>query len=253
MNAPHYTHGRVVWRELLTGDVARAKGFYGELFGWTFQDFPMGPGEPPYPIAMLEGEGIAGLTAKPDPRMPSFWASYVSVPDVDAAARAAAARGGAVAFGPADVPEVGRIAMIMDFDQAALGLLRSSRGDLPAAQPPVGGFCWETLSSSDPGRAREFYAAVCGWTTRPSAVAASLFAAGSRPEDEVADLQAAAGRPGSWLTYVLVGDLEAVGSRAARLGAEVVGGRIEVPSVGSIAVIADPTGARFGIFEAAAR
>ncbi|MBK8261583.1 MAG: VOC family protein [Nannocystis sp.] len=249
MNLPKHTPGRVVWRELMTSDLERAKGFYGELFGWSFKNMPMGPGEPDYPIAQIGDRGVAGLTQKPDPNMPSFWASYVSVTDVDAAAKAAEAGGGAVAFGPMDVPQVGRIAMIMDFDHAALGLLHSSNGDTPPEIPQLGEFCWETLSSSDPARARRFYRDVIGWVEQPSPAGGIVFGVGPTSAEGVADLQEAIGMPAMWLTYVVVEALEAARSRAERLGGQVVAPLIEVPKVGRIAVIADPTGGHFGLFQ----
>lgn len=55
--------------------------------------------------------------------------------------------------------------------------------------------------------------------------------------------------PAMWLTYVVVEALEAARSRAERLGGQVVAPLIEVPKVGRIAVIADPTGGHFGLFQ----
>ncbi len=253
MSTETHTPGRFVWRELMTGDVERAKGFYGELFGWVFKDFPMGPGQPAYPIAHVGDKGIGGLVQKPDPNMPSFWASYVSTRDVDAAVRAAEAGGGTVAFGPMDVPEVGRIAMIMDFDHAALALLKPSRGDGPVAMPKLGEFCWETLTSSDPERAKRFYGEVCGWQTQSSSVGGSIFAVGPKMEDMVADLQEAQGMPAMWLTYVVVDTIESARARVVQLGGTVVVPLIELPSIGRIAVIADPTGGHIGLFQGLSR
>ena len=38
-----HKHGTFSWMELATKDAAAAKTFYGELFGWKFDDMPMGP------------------------------------------------------------------------------------------------------------------------------------------------------------------------------------------------------------------
>ena len=35
--------GNFCWFELATSDQTAAKKFYGELFGWTANDAPMGP------------------------------------------------------------------------------------------------------------------------------------------------------------------------------------------------------------------
>jgi hypothetical protein len=251
MNAVTYTPGRVVWRELMTSDLERAKGFYGELFGWVFKDFPMGEGQPPYPIAHVGDKGIAGLMQKPSPEMPAFWLSYVSVEDVDAVVDAATKGGGSAVFGPMDVPEVGRLATIMDFDNAGLGLIRSSQGDQPSTgMPAAGEFCWETLMSTDPERAKSFYSAAIGWTQQPGPNGDGDVVFGAE-EVMVADLQKAQpGMPSMWLTYVVVDDLGRARERVERLGGKVVVPLIEVPTVGNIALIADPTGGHIGLFEA---
>ncbi|MCA9660652.1 MAG: VOC family protein [Myxococcales bacterium] len=251
MNAVTHTPGRVVWRELMTSDLERAKGFYGELFGWVFKDFPMSEGQPPYPIAHVGDKGIAGLMQKPSPEMPSFWLSYVSVKDVDEAVGKAKASGGSALFGPMDVPEVGRLGMIADFDNAVIGLLRSTQGDqAPEGMPQMGEFCWETMSSTDPERAKAFYSEVFGWTQKPGPSGNGDVVFGAE-EAMVADLQQAQpGTPSMWLTYVVVDDLGRARERVKQLGGAVVVPLIEVPNVGNIALIADPTGGHIGLFEA---
>lgn len=249
MNATTHTHGRVVWRELMTEDVQRAKGFYGELFGWVFKDMPMGPNEPPYPIINVGGRGIGGIALKPPGTPgPPFWLSYVSVPDVDGALARAQEGGGATVFGPFDVPEVGRIGALVDFAGAVIGLLHSSKGDQPAAMPQLGEFCWETISSSDVERAKSFYEHVFGWTAQGMGDI-PVFGTGPRPEDGVADLQPAHGMPPSWATYVVVETIETARARAERLGATAVVPLIEIPNVGRIAFVRDPTGGHIGLYQ----
>ena len=40
---PNYKPGTFCWVELATSDGEAAKSFYTQLFGWTFEDHPMGP------------------------------------------------------------------------------------------------------------------------------------------------------------------------------------------------------------------
>ena len=37
-------HGSFAWNELATSDVGKAKSFYGDLLGWTYQAMPMAGG-----------------------------------------------------------------------------------------------------------------------------------------------------------------------------------------------------------------
>ena len=85
MTEHQYFTGQFVWRELMTKDAERAKGFYGELCNWTFEAMPMPDGEP-YTFVKLGDQPIGGLHAM-GPEMaevPAHWASFVSVEDVDA-------------------------------------------------------------------------------------------------------------------------------------------------------------------------
>ena len=75
------------WSELLTTDVEAAKGFYGDVFGWTTNTAGAGPtGE--YTEWQVNGRSVAGMMQKP-PMMPAevppFWAVYFAVEDTDAA------------------------------------------------------------------------------------------------------------------------------------------------------------------------
>ena len=39
---PHpWTHGSFYWNELMTRDAEKAKKFYGDTIGWTFEAMPM--------------------------------------------------------------------------------------------------------------------------------------------------------------------------------------------------------------------
>ena len=126
-----YTYGRVVWRELMTSDVESAKGFYGELFGWTFKGMEMPHGDT-YWIAEVGGVGQGGMMKKPaDVPAPPFWSAYVSVPSVDAAVAKAVANGGQSPMPAMDLEGVGRMGIIMDPGGAVSWAFTSANGDTP--------------------------------------------------------------------------------------------------------------------------
>ena len=58
------------------------------------------------------------------------------------------------------------------------------------------------------------------------------------------------GVPSSWLAYVLVDDIGAATKKAESLGAKIVKDSIEVPDMGWLSIIADPTGAALGLWQA---
>ena len=50
-----YHQGKFVWYDLLTTDVAAARGFYGELFGWSFKE------QGRYTVVLNNGQAIGGI------------------------------------------------------------------------------------------------------------------------------------------------------------------------------------------------
>ena len=89
------SHGRFIWYELMTPDVAGAKAFYGDVVGWTAQDMPMP--DMTYSLLQVDGNGVAGampLTPETAAQgVPPNWTAYVAVDDVDEAAAKATSLG----------------------------------------------------------------------------------------------------------------------------------------------------------------
>jgi len=56
--------GKFVWFEHVSNDVAKARAFYEQLFGWHVESMPMG--DQPYHMILNAATGIGGLrTAEP--------------------------------------------------------------------------------------------------------------------------------------------------------------------------------------------
>src|ERR1700757_4149132 len=102
--------GSFCWMELGTTDQSAAKKFYTDLFGWTVEDFPMGPSEF-YSMFRLDGkDAAAGYTLRKDQRdmgVPPHWMLYIAAADVDASARRAGDLGGNVLMPPFNVMDAG--------------------------------------------------------------------------------------------------------------------------------------------------
>ena len=132
--------GKVVWNDLVTEDLDAARRFYGEVFGWTFENTTNAAGNP-YALAKSGNVYVAGLVsiaARDDGAKLSRWLPYVSVTDVDAAVSRATAANAKVAVGARDV-RVGRVAAIIDPEGAVIGLARSQIGDPDDATTEGGG------------------------------------------------------------------------------------------------------------------
>ncbi|ACL16238.1 VOC family protein [Methanosphaerula palustris] len=111
----------IVHFDVPTEDVERAKTFYSELFGWTFESYP----EMGYNLVTtmnLDGTpGVGGGMGKrmePSQRM----LNYFGVPSIDAAMHQVATLGGKVLTEKMAVPGMGFLATCMDTEGNTFGL-----------------------------------------------------------------------------------------------------------------------------------
>jgi hypothetical protein len=123
-------------------------------------------------------------------------------------------------------------------------------------QASHGRFAWHELAVNEPSAAESFYLQVTPWKTQPwdHAPDYTLLMNESTPLGGIACLSDdhVAGRlPQEWLPYVCVYDVDGCSRQAVSLGGQIRRGPKEVPNIGAWAVIADPQGALFGIYEPA--
>jgi predicted enzyme related to lactoylglutathione lyase len=119
-----------------------------------------------------------------------------------------------------------------------------------------GTFCWSELTSTDQGAAKAFYGALFGWQADDRPVGEneyySMQMLGGKPVAAIAgqpQQQREAGVPSLWNSYVSVDDADAVAARAKELGANVHAPPFDVFTVGRMAVIQDPQGAFFMLWQ----
>jgi uncharacterized protein len=117
------SHGHFHWNELMTRDAERAKRFYQNSIGWSFDAMPMADGGT-YWVAMLSGKPVAGIFSLNAPGydgVPESWMSYLAVDDVDARVEKAIEAGAKLMKPIFDVPGVGRIAILQEPTGAGVG------------------------------------------------------------------------------------------------------------------------------------
>jgi uncharacterized protein len=123
-----------------------------------------------------------------------------------------------------------------------------------------GTFSWVELSTTDPDGAKAFYGELFGWqaedTPIPADAGGGVYTMLKLDGESVAALyeqmkdQREAGIPPNWFSYVTVADADAAAARAKELGGTVHAGPFDVMTQGRMAVIADPQGATFGVWQA---
>jgi predicted enzyme related to lactoylglutathione lyase len=130
------------------------------------------------------------------------------------------------------------------------------RDEYPAGVP-----CWVETLQPDPGAALDFYGALLGWefsapAPMPGGLPGEYFVAhlDGCAVAGIGALPDPAGSPVAiWNTQVRVDDADAAGDRATSAGGSLVLGPLDAPGEGRGAVLVDPTGAAFSVWEARGR
>lgn len=249
--------GSFCWIELATSDQAAAKSFYSALFGWIAFDAPMGP-DAAYTIFRLEGrDAAAAYKMFPEQRsqgVPPNWLLYVSVTNADDAAKRAKEAGGTVLKDAFDVGDSGRMAVLQDPTGAVFAVWQSNKNQGIGIAHVDGTLCWADLSTPDPQRASKFYSGLFGW---------QMLTEDEDPEHQYLHIKNgkhfiggippakfhSPKAPAHWLAYILTSNCDTAADKAKRLGGQVYLPPTTVENVGRMAVVADPQGAVFALFQ----
>lgn len=117
-----------------------------------------------------------------------------------------------------------------------------------ADAPRHGTIIWNELNTHDPEAARAFYAKMFGWSFAPMPMEDGeywIIRHGEKDLGGIFPLNAPefADIPAHWLTYFAVDDVDAQVAAAVEAGGTLAKAPFDVPGVGRLAVVQDPTGA----------
>lgn len=120
-----------------------------------------------------------------------------------------------------------------------------------------GEFCWVELGTSSASGARAFYPELFGWELddmeMPGNGVYTMFKLGGRELGamwELTEAMRAHGVPPHWLLYVATASVDETLRKAAELGGQPLMGPHDVGGAGRMAVLRDPQGAAFAVWEA---
>lgn len=249
-------NGSICWVEVATTDPAKARAFYSGLFGWAANEIPMGA-EVYYTIFQSGGRDTAGgyklMQEQLDRGVPPHWILYIRVPSTDDAFAKAIALGAKEIAAPFDVPYVGRMSVIQDPTGAAISTfeLGGHRGLQNFGE--TGAICWADLNTSNPEKAAEFYSNWLGWNYEMGKDGYRHISNGAGKDDMLGGIPSERplppGVPPHWIAYFKVADCKASAAKADELGGKLLMPATEMPDVGTIAVVADPQGAVFSLYQ----
>jgi predicted enzyme related to lactoylglutathione lyase len=241
-----YVPGTFSWAELATSDQDAAKHFYSAVFGWTYDDRPLGDGQT-YSMAQRDALNVAAIFTSDQP---PHWNCYVTVASAAEATAKAGEAGATVLAEPFDVFTAGRMAVIQDPTGAALCLWQPGENIGASLVNTPGAMTWNDLVTPDPQAAADFYGALFGWTTEeiPDAGGYRVIKNGERANGGIMPLDPRLGdAPANWMPYFGHEDVDRLLGEVGDLGGQVLNGPMRMPQ-GSIAVLGDPQGAVFAVW-----
>lgn len=114
--------GKCNWQELATPDQQAANRFYADIFGWSYPDKMVMPGDAGDYVFVEAGGETIGATMPAGADQPAGWTFYFRAPDIEVAAARVKELGGAVHAGPMEVPGGDRIIVASDPQGARFGV-----------------------------------------------------------------------------------------------------------------------------------
>ncbi|MFE7271217.1 VOC family protein [Streptomyces sp. NPDC057623] len=232
-----YGEGVPCWVDVQLADVEAGKRFYGELFGWDFEE-----AYDSTVWARLDGDRVAALSRKTDGRMPTVWTVYFATPDARALGERIREAGGQVVIPPVPMGAgLGAAALVTDPEGAVFALWQAGSHQGFGRRHEAGTFAWAQLYARDAEAANRFYGTL---------FQDALFGPDAKPDFGRAAVSEVFPEmmPPHFLVHFRVASCEEALGTVNRLG-----GRVQVPpfetSYGTVAVVTDDQGASFAVLE----
>lgn len=120
--------------------------------------------------------------------------------------------------------------------------------DRAATDPPAGAPCWADLTSTDHAGSLAFYCGLFGWTAETPDPQLGHYANFRRDGERVAGSMP--GPVSAWSVHFATSDAERTAGLAAERGGAVHAPVMDVMDLGRLAVLSDPGGSAFGLWQA---
>ncbi|ANP52511.1 putative enzyme related to lactoylglutathione lyase [Streptomyces griseochromogenes] len=243
--------GSPMWIDLGSPDTEAAAAFYGAVFGWRVVS--AGPQAGGYGFFQKDAKIVAALGPLTEAGASPAWTTYFRSDDIEATARQVVAGGGSVRVEPMSVGE-GRLAQFTDPQGAQFAVLHSAMGLQKASEDDT--LVWVELHAADPEAAIRFYQGLFDWRSRDMQAPGMTYrvlsiAYGDQQQGSfggVAQLQGER-EEARWVPYFAVADADAVVEAVRDNGGTVRMPAADVPDVGRIAWLEDPSEAVFAVLK----
>jgi predicted enzyme related to lactoylglutathione lyase len=121
----------------------------------------------------------------------------------------------------------------------------------PSAGPWPGRFVWHDLMTKDGATAQRFYTALFDWQVTEMPMGTCIYRmihCGPGPIGGIVE-EPNLPAPPHWLPYAAVANVDAAAQRVRELGGQLHMGPADIPGTGRFAIVADPQGAVFAIYQ----
>lgn len=259
MLTTQFVDGAPNWLDLGTPDIKGAAEFYRALFGWEWVS--AGPEAGGYGFFQLDGKTAgAGVQTTPE-QGPPAWTLYFQTSDAQATAEAAKRAHGQVRMPPMEVLGQGTVAILTDEADVPFGLWQPALTPGLGVVTAPGSLCWTELYTPDVAAAAAFYGSVLGFETSavqmPGGAYTCVNPSGGGDRSMFGGIMPLADAPDEdapyWLPYFEVPDTDTTVATALRKGGKVRMEPMDIPTVGRMAKLTDPYGARFAVITGAAK
>jgi predicted enzyme related to lactoylglutathione lyase len=238
--------GKLIWVELITEDAATAASFYEGLLDWNIEMRESGR----YTV-FLDGKPIASISQIDDEldEEEAQWVVGLEVEDLPGAVAAARRLGATIHEDAGHKEGFAKYAIIEDPENAPVVLLDPEKP--LGGERAAGAWVWAELWTDDLAAAGKFYDEVIGYDrseTDLSGQAYPVFEIDGEPRAGIVEIEDKAVDP-IWAPYLAVEDVAATVKKAKSLGGRVL---LEPDSDirgGRVALLADPSGGAFFIYQ----
>lgn len=245
--------GQPTWIDLTAPDISATRGFYGNLFGWTYSEPSEDYGN--YANALLDGKAVAGVSPTMEGWPPSTaWTVYLQTDDITLTDAKVTSSGGARVMEPMEVGPFGWMGLWTDPTGCLFGAWQAKEHPGFEVMGTSGSVNWVDLATTDVQAAKDFYEIVFGWTYASfiddgdtqywmfTPAGADQPAGGIGNADRNGDL------PTGWNTCFGVADLEDAIHTVERNGGSTIG-EVMTFEYGRIATVRDQAGVIFSVIE----
>ncbi len=245
-----YETNRFCWQGCLSTDTDAAKAFYTEVLGWRVETAQIG--DTTATFFQAAGKNLAHLMEPPMAGVPSHWNNYLRVDDVDASAAIAVKNGGKQLVQATDIPP-GRFSVVASPSGATFTLFREASPDAEHHPGGEGSVHWVELHSKDIDADLKWLTSTFGFGTEKMEMPDGPYTILKSGDNPIGG--AMAGKedkaPSMWLTWFLASNVDDTVARVGNNKGNVLAPIFDVPNIGRMSIVADPTGGVFGVISPA--